>query len=311
MVLNITVAKGAADAAAANGAGLTVDGASATLLYRNGDDNFIFNKRLDATSFHGPLTGNVTGDVTGDLTGNADTVTTNANLTGHITSTGNAAILGSFTVAQLSTALSDASISGNNTGDGTYGIADTNYVKIDSSSVTDDEYARFTANGLESRTNAEVLSDIGAVAANSAITAATNTKITFDAKGLVTGSAALASADIPNNAADTTGSSGSCTGNAATATAIATGGVGGVKVFNLDNSDAAVAADQGNSNSTVFTITHGMGNGRFYKVEVVLDSGDYDTVYVDVPRPLDTTIAITFGAAVANGAYRAMVTRMA
>lgn len=56
---------------------------------------------------------------TGDLTGNADTVTTNANLTGHVTSSGNAAVLGSFTVAQLSTALSDASISGNNTGDQT------------------------------------------------------------------------------------------------------------------------------------------------------------------------------------------------
>jgi len=49
--------------------------------------------------------------------GGVVTVATNANLTGHITSTGNAAILGSFTVAQLSTALSDASISGNNTGD--------------------------------------------------------------------------------------------------------------------------------------------------------------------------------------------------
>ena len=58
-----------------------------------------------------------TGDLTGDVTGNADTVTTNANLTGHITSSGNAAVLGSFTVAQLSTALSNASISGNNTGD--------------------------------------------------------------------------------------------------------------------------------------------------------------------------------------------------
>ena len=61
----------------------------------------------------------MTGDVTGDLTGNADTVTTNANLTGHITSSGNAAVLGSFTVAQLSAALSNASISGNNTGDQT------------------------------------------------------------------------------------------------------------------------------------------------------------------------------------------------
>ena len=62
--------------------------------------------------------GTNTGDQT-NITGNAATVTTNANLTGHITSTGNAAILGSFTAAQLSTALSDASISGTNTGDQT------------------------------------------------------------------------------------------------------------------------------------------------------------------------------------------------
>ena len=54
-----------------------------------------------------------------NTTGNAATVTTNANLTGHITSVGNAASLGSFTVAQLSTALSDATISGNNSGDQT------------------------------------------------------------------------------------------------------------------------------------------------------------------------------------------------
>ena len=40
-------------------------------------------------------------------TGNAATVTTNANLTGHITSVGNAAVLGSFTSAQLATALTD------------------------------------------------------------------------------------------------------------------------------------------------------------------------------------------------------------
>jgi|GEM_PF-1919882 len=41
------------------------------------------------------------------FTGNAATVTTNANLTGHVTSTGNAVVLGSFTMAQLSTAVSD------------------------------------------------------------------------------------------------------------------------------------------------------------------------------------------------------------
>jgi hypothetical protein len=45
--LNITVAKGAASAAAANGAGLTVDGASATLTYANADDSWNVNKLLN------------------------------------------------------------------------------------------------------------------------------------------------------------------------------------------------------------------------------------------------------------------------
>jgi len=41
-----------------------------------------------------------------------------------------------------------------------FGIANTNPVKIDSSSVADNEYARFTASGLESRSTSEVLSDL-------------------------------------------------------------------------------------------------------------------------------------------------------
>lgn len=47
---------------------------------------------------------NVTGTASGLTAGN---VTTNANLTGHVTSTGNAAVLGSFTKSELSTAVSD------------------------------------------------------------------------------------------------------------------------------------------------------------------------------------------------------------
>ena len=47
--LNITVAKGAANAAAANGAGLTVDGASATFNYANTGDKWTMNKPLDVT----------------------------------------------------------------------------------------------------------------------------------------------------------------------------------------------------------------------------------------------------------------------
>jgi hypothetical protein len=47
--LNILVASGAADAASANGAGLTVDGADATLTYVSTGDKWAFNKDLDIT----------------------------------------------------------------------------------------------------------------------------------------------------------------------------------------------------------------------------------------------------------------------
>ena len=43
----------------------------------------------------------------------------------------------------------------------TFGLANTNAVKIDAADVTDNDYARFTANGLEGRTLAEIKSDIG------------------------------------------------------------------------------------------------------------------------------------------------------
>ena len=71
--LNITVAQGAANAAAANGGGLTVDGAAATLTYTSADDRWNFNKSLNATLF-----GNVTGNVTGNVSGSAGTTTGNA-----------------------------------------------------------------------------------------------------------------------------------------------------------------------------------------------------------------------------------------
>jgi hypothetical protein len=60
-------------------------------------------------TFSGTSSGTNTGDQT-NITGNAATVTTNANLTGHVTSVGNAAVLGSFTKAQLDAAVSDGNV---------------------------------------------------------------------------------------------------------------------------------------------------------------------------------------------------------
>lgn len=60
--INITVAKGAANAAAADGAGLTIDGAAATFTYGATNDRFAINKGMDITGHLIP-----TSDVTYDL----------------------------------------------------------------------------------------------------------------------------------------------------------------------------------------------------------------------------------------------------
>jgi hypothetical protein len=68
--INITIANGAADAAAANGAGITIDGADATITYNSTSDAMEFNKDID-------VTGTVTADgltVDGDINAITDSV---------------------------------------------------------------------------------------------------------------------------------------------------------------------------------------------------------------------------------------------
>jgi len=77
--LNVTLAKGAPTAFAADGAGITIDGAGATLLYNNANDAFDFNKVVRGPGLY-LTTANVT---TGNIV-TADVVTLNAS-TGNIT----------------------------------------------------------------------------------------------------------------------------------------------------------------------------------------------------------------------------------
>lgn len=85
---NITIAKGAVSAAVANGAGISVDGANATLLYASVDDSWNFNKLLKAVSLENTPIGTTTraaGNFTvfnanGSITlGDADTDTITVN----------------------------------------------------------------------------------------------------------------------------------------------------------------------------------------------------------------------------------------
>lgn len=88
--------------------GLVTAGADATTA----DIADSTNKRY-VTDAQQTVIGNTSGTNTGDQTnisGNAATVTTNANLTGHVTSVGNATSLGSFTTAQLNAAISDGDV---------------------------------------------------------------------------------------------------------------------------------------------------------------------------------------------------------
>jgi len=59
--LNVVLASGAADSSAADGAGITIDGASATLLYEHTGTKWMFNKPLDMSANAITTTGVVTG----------------------------------------------------------------------------------------------------------------------------------------------------------------------------------------------------------------------------------------------------------
>ena len=71
---NITLAKGATDALAADGAGISIDGANATVTYVQSTDRIAINKAVESTAgFIGNVTGNVTGSA-GSITNGVYTV---------------------------------------------------------------------------------------------------------------------------------------------------------------------------------------------------------------------------------------------
>jgi hypothetical protein len=146
------------------------------------------------------LTGIVKGNGTGAFTaaiagtdylapnGNAATVTTNANLTGNVTSVGNATTIATAVVTNANLAnVATATFKGRTTA---------------ATGVPEDltvAQAKTLLNLSGTNTGDQTLptlSSLGGVASNLAITGATNTKITYDTKGLVTSGSAATTADI-------------------------------------------------------------------------------------------------------------------
>jgi len=108
---NITVAKGAANAAAANGAGLTVEGAGATLTYTSADDRWNLNKNLNVSTVYGALSGTAstatalatarTISLTGDVTWTSGNFDGTANISAAATLANTAVTPGSYTSANI------------------------------------------------------------------------------------------------------------------------------------------------------------------------------------------------------------------
>lgn len=118
--INLTLAKDATTAVQANGAGLSVSGAAATLTYTSTDDRWNFNKNLNVTTVYGALVGNadtatsagkwttarnlsLTGDATATLssvdgTAAVSTVLTLATVNANVGSFGSGTSVPSFTV---------------------------------------------------------------------------------------------------------------------------------------------------------------------------------------------------------------------
>ena len=141
--------------------------AAGSILFKEDTDN-----GTNAVTLIGPA---ATADVTITLPASAGTVALTSDIASAGISSGNVATFGSGAADDDFLRINGTEIEGRSASEVlsdiggqaalTFGISNTNAVKIDSASVADDEYARFTASGLESRSTAEVLSDIGGQAA--------------------------------------------------------------------------------------------------------------------------------------------------
>jgi len=142
----------------------------------------------------------------------------------------------------------------------TFGIADTNAVQIDGSSAADDKYARFTANGIEGRTTAELKSDIG-------LNNVTNeSKSTMFSSPTFTGSISAPDNSIPASAI-----SGDIGGGASTITYMTT------SIYNsssTDHQDKLFAA---------YANIDSSGYKQYYMSKLQkIDNNDYEWYYTEI-----------------------------
>ena len=262
--LNMTVAKDAANAAQADGAGLTVAGANATLTYTQADNRWNLNKDLNVAMVYGNVTGALTGNastatalqtardfsITGDLTAAAVSFDGSGNVT--LSAELNAGVVGTTELADsaVTTAkIADANVTTAKIADGAVTTA-----KIADDAVTADKLANTAVTPGSYGSSTEV--PTFTVDAQGRLTAAGTASIstTLNIAGTTgTDAVALASDTLTITGAANGAISTSVANDTVTVSvAVATTSVKGVASFNTDH----------------FTVTDGA-------VSVVLDGGTY------------------------------------
>ena len=285
------------------------------------------------------------GNVTGNASGSAGTVTSIGNLTGHITSTNRGTVLGSFTVAQLSAALSNASLSGNNTGDQTTvsgssgtvtnigsmnagdvtsGGSNNRTLTIGSGKVTMAKLANVATDTFIGRTASgtgvpKALSKTEALAVLNVEDGATADQSKSDIEGLAiqtvgditTGE--WSATDIPVTAGGTGASSASAArtnlGVAYASDAQALAGSVDTVVLTPGNLAArSFKATIGDNSATAFNIDHGLATRDV--VVQMYDASTFETVYAQVVRSLTTRVVITFNVKPATNDVIVLITKV-
>jgi hypothetical protein len=146
--LNITVAKGALTSAAANGAGLSVDGSAATLLYASADDSWNFNKLLKATSLQGTPIGTTT-----RAAGNFTSLDANGNVTIGDADTDTITVGGSFVTG---TALRSAKVATNTLSLAAYDVDGTTYTNLITLTASNTPTLTLTSTGVGTINNMSI-----------------------------------------------------------------------------------------------------------------------------------------------------------
>jgi hypothetical protein len=257
--LNITVAKNALSAVAANGAGLTVNGpgTAATFTYTSADDRWNLNKNLNVTTVYGALSGNAT---------TATTLQTARNIQG-VSFNGS----GDITVVTAGTGISVSGTTVTNTG--ILSITGTAPVSASTTSgATTISMAPATAsvNGYMTSTYAAKLDGIAAGATN-----VTNTNQLTNGAGYITG---ITSANVttalgftPYNATNPSGyitassnTSGIHTGAVSTGSACSTGALTVTGAITATGDVTAYYSSDRNLKTNIAQIT-----GALTKVEAI------------------------------------------